>query len=297
MYDVRTKTFAAASLLAIAALIASSYAGLAAGSWAMWAVLCVCVVVFALGYPRLIGLPAPLPVGIVIALAGIGSATSAAVVPMPSPLQWMGGFCAVGVILVFLTQLMRGTGARRRLESTLGGCVGVLIVVFGSGWVGADRLAPNAMDGSMMLLSGLSLAASVLVCSMNWPERMTAPLALVAAVLVGGVASAVSTDVAVAPAMVVGAVVGAVVVCLHAMLVSEASVLRGSAISAAAPGVPGAPSVPTAADTEERAGTGSALPEPPAAVVLDLWGAIAGGVAAVIASGALVYYTERLLLG
>lgn len=286
MYDVRTKTFAAASLLAVAALVASSYAGPAAGSWAMWAVLCACVVVFAGGFPRLIGLPAPVPLGIVIALAGIGSATTAVVVPMPSPLQWMGSFCAVGVILVFLTQLLRGTGERQRLESTLGGCVGVLIVVFGSGWVGADRLAANAADGSMMLLSGLSLAAAVLVSSINWPERVTGPLAMLAAVLVGGISSALSTDVSVVPGIVVGAVVGAVVVCLHVMLVSEASMLRGRAITAAAPGVPGAP-------TDHP---GDQAAPAPGNAVLDPWGAVAGGIAAVIASGALVYYTERLLL-
>lgn len=284
MYDVRTKTFAASSLLAVAALIASSYAGPGAGGWPMWAALCVCIVVFAGGFPRLIGLPAPLPLGIVIALAGIGSATTAAVAPMPVPLQWMGAFCAVGVVLVFLTQLLRGTGESQRLESTLGGCVGVLIAVFGSGWVGADRLAPNAADGSMMLLSGLSLAAAVLVSSLRWPTRITAPLGLVAAILVGGIASAVSADVTVVPGIVVGAVVGVVVVCLRVMLVSEASALRGSAITAAAPGVPG---TPTDHPVVEAA---------PGNPVLDPWGAIAGGVAAVIASGALVYYTERLLL-
>lgn len=280
---MRTKTFAAASLLAVAALVGSSYIGPAhAGSWAIWALVCACILVFAWGYPRLVGLPAPLPLGAVIALVGIGAATAAAVAPMPAPLQWMGSFGAAGVILVFLTQLLRGTGQRQRLESTLGGCAGVLVVVFGSGWVGADRLVPNATDGSMMLISGLSIAAAVLVSAIPWPDRLTAPLGLLAAILVGGVASVVVPDVPVMAAVVAGAVAGAVVVCFHVLLVSEASVLRGGAS-------------PTTA-TVNASGAHTGEPRPAGAGVLDLWGAIAVGVASVIASGALLYYVERLLL-
>jgi len=299
MDDVRTKTFAAASLVAVALLVASSYVGpRAAGSWAMWAVLCACVVVFAIGYPRLLGLPAPVPLAAVIALAGLGAATLAGTAPMPSPLRWLGAVAAVGVILVFLSQLLRGTGERQRLESTVGGSAGVLVAVFGSGWVGADRLAPNATDGSMMLLSGLSLAAAVLVCSIPWPERITAPLALVAALLVGGVSSAFVSDVAVLPAVVVGAVVGVVVVGLHMMLVSEAAMARGSAIHSAAPGVPGAVGGPAPAP-DDAPGAGDAWNAgngPAGRTPIGIWGAVSGGVAAVIASGALLYYTERLLL-
>ena len=293
---MRTKTFAAASLVAVAALVASSYIGPdPAGSWAIWAVACVCILVFAWGYPRLVGMPAPLPVSTVIALAGIGSATAATVAPMPSPLQWMGAFGAVGVILVFVTQLVRGTGQRQRLESTLGGCAGVLVAVFGSGWVAADRLTPNATNGSMMLLSGLSIASAVLVSAIPWPERLTAPLGLLAAVLVGGVASVLVADVPVVPAVVVGAVVGSVVVCFHVLVVSEAQVLRAGSFSAVAPGVPGAP----AGAADEAAGTPGSSPEGATVApsgVLGIWGAIAVGVASVIASGALVYYVERLLL-
>ena len=293
---MRTETFAAASLVAVAALVASSYIGPdRAGSWAIWAVVCACILVFAWGYPRLVGMPAPLPVSTVIALAGIGAATAATVAPMPSPLQWMGAFGAVGVILVFVTQLVRGTGQRQRLESTLGGCAGVLVVVFGSGWVAADRLTPNATNGSMMLLSGLSIASAVLVSAIPWPERLTAPLGLLAAILVGGVASVLVADVPVFPAVVVGAVVGSVVVCFHVLVVSEAQVLRAGSFSAVAPGVPGAP----AGAADEAAGTPGSSPEGATVApsgVLGIWGAIAVGVASVIASGALVYYVERLLL-
>lgn len=297
---MRTKTFAAASLLAVAALVASSYVGPAqAGSWAIWAVVCASILVFAWGYPRLVGLPAPLPLSAVIALAGIGAATAATVAPMPSPLQWMGAFGAVGVILVFVTQLLRGTGQRQRLESTLGGCAGVLLVVFGSGWVAADRLAPNATNGSMMLLSGLSIAAAVLVSAIPWPERLTAPLGLLAAILVGGVASVLVVDVPVIPAVVVGAVVGSVVVCFHVLLVSEAQVLRGGSFSSAAPGVPGAPTEVSAEAVGDPASTLREVTMQPSAAgsgVLGIWGAISVGVASVIASGALVYYVERMLL-
>lgn len=257
---MRTKTVAGSALVAVAALIAASYIGIPGlEGLGMWAVASVLVAVFAIGYPRLLGLPVATAHTVVIALAGLAAVALASVTAMPAPMAWLPACGAAGVVLVFLTQLLRGPGAELRLQATAAGACGVLVAVLGAGWVGADRLAPNASNSSMMLLSGASIAAAILACTIPWPDRITAPLALLLAVLVGGVASALVRDVAVLPASVVGAVAGAVVVCFRLMRTSSPP--RGGQ----------APRIPTIA-------------------------AMAIGAAPVVASGGLVYFVERLLL-
>ncbi|MEE1620596.1 hypothetical protein ACQ3I4_10345 [Zafaria sp. Z1313] len=251
---MRTKTTAGTALLATALLVAASYAGTPSVSGpAVWLVAAVGVLVFAAGWPRLLDLPAPWALSGVIGVSGLAAATLAASTPMPQPMFWMASCAAVGTLGIFMVQLLRGTGERKRLESTLGGMAGVLVAVLGSGWVAADRLAPNASNSSLMLLSGLGLAAAVLVSSIRWPDRITGPLALVVAALVAGTASILVADVGLWPAVVVGAVAGVVVAGARALVVSE-----------------GGPSTTT--------------------------GAIATGLLPVLASGAPLYFVERLVL-
>lgn len=234
MEGVRTKTVAATALAGTAAVVAASYAGNAAVSVAaVWVVASVLVLAFAAGWPRLLDLPAPVPLSLVIGLAGWSATTLAALAPMPQPMMWMGACAAVGLILVFLTQLLRGTGQQLRLESTLAGASGVLVAVLASGWVAADRIESNAANSSMMLVSGLSLGAAVLVGTIRWPDRITAPLGLAVAMLVGGLASFVDGNLALLPAVAVGAVVGSVVVACRALLVAEGGP-RGTTAAVAA---------------------------------------------------------------
>jgi hypothetical protein len=218
---VRTKTIVGTALGAIAVVVGASYAGSPGqANLFIWAAVCLLVLVFAAGWPRLLGLPAPGALSGVIGAAGLAAASLAAFWPMPQPMFWFPACAALGLVLVFFTQLLRGTGERLRLESTLAGAAGVLVSVLASGWVAADRLAPNAANSSMMLVSGASLAASILVCAIRWPDRIVFPLGLLMAALVAGMAGIAAADVAVLPAVVAGAVSGAVVVGFRALLVA-----------------------------------------------------------------------------
>jgi len=247
---VRTKTVAGSALAAVALIVGASYAG----TTAVWVAVSALSLLFALGWPRLFGLPAAAPIAAVLGAAGLAAAAGAALVPMPQPLSWMAPAAAVGLILAFLVQLLRGTGEKLRLESMLSSATGALVAASGSGWIAIDRIGSNAADSSLMLAAGASMAAAILVCTIRWPDRIVGPLAFVVAILVAGLAALAFGDAPLLPALAVGAVTGAVIGAVRALVVSSGGP-RGTLA------------------------------------------AIATGLCAVLGSGTLAYFLERLFLG
>jgi hypothetical protein len=160
-----------------------------------------------IGWPHFLRIPAKKTLAAVIALPGAGSALAAALAPAPGYLDWTPGFLALGMMAVFVVQLIRGTGQAQRLESTLGCCVGVLLSCLGAGWIAGARL-----DGirEMLLVAAISAAVALLAGLIRWPDSVVAPLGIVLAGLAGPLAGLVLSDIAVLPAAVFGVVVGAV---------------------------------------------------------------------------------------
>lgn len=175
------------------------------------------------GWPHYLGIPAKKTLAAVIGLSGAGSAVAAATVPAPGYLDWTPGFIALGVISVFLVQLVRGTGQAQRLESTLGCCVGVLLSCLGAGWIAGARF--NGVK-EMMLVAGVSAAVALLAGLIRWPDSIVAPLGIILAGLAGPLAGLVLSDVAVLPAAVFGVVVGAVLVSFRRLVT-----LRGTPLN------------------------------------------------------------------
>jgi hypothetical protein len=160
-----------------------------------------------IGWPHFLRIPAKKTLAAVIALPGAGSALAAALAPAPGYLDWTPGFLALGMMAVFVVQLIRGTGQAQRLESTLGCCVGVLLSCLGAGWIAGARL-----DGirEMLLGAAISAAVALLAGLIRWPDSVVAPLGIVLAGLAGPLAGLVLSDIAVLPAAIFGVVVGAV---------------------------------------------------------------------------------------
>ncbi|GER21558.1 hypothetical protein NCCP1664_00550 [Zafaria cholistanensis] len=252
---MRTKTVAGSALAAVALIVAASQVGPAAAApVAVWALVSALSLLFAAGWPRLFGLPAATQIAAVLGAAGLAAAAGAALAPMPQPLFWMAPAAAVGLILAFLVQLLRGTGEKLRLESMLSSATGALVVASGSGWIALDRIAGTAAESSLMVAAGASMAAAILVCTIRWPDRIVGPLAVVVAVLVGGLATLAFGTAPLLPALAVGAVSGAVIAGVRSLVVSSGGP-RGTLA------------------------------------------AIATGLCAVLGSGTLAYFLERLLLG
>lgn len=159
------------------------------------------------GWPHFLRIPAKKTLAAVIAVPGAGAAVGAGLAPAPGYLDWTPAFIALGMIAVFLVQLIRGTGQAQRLESTLGCCAGVLLACLGSGWIAGARF--NGVR-EMLLVAAISAAVALLAGLIRWPDSVVAPLGIVMAGLAGPLAGLVFSDIAVLPAAIFGVVVGAV---------------------------------------------------------------------------------------
>jgi hypothetical protein len=176
-----------------------------------------------LGWPHFLRIPAKKTLAAVIGLAGAGSAVAAAYVPAPGFLDWTPPFVALGIMAVFVVQLIRGTGQAQRLESTLGCSVGVLLSCLGAGWIAGARF--NGVR-EMLLVAAISAAVALLAGLIRWPDSIVAPLGIVLAGLAGPLAGLVLSDIAVLPAAVFGVVVGAVLVSFRRLVT-----LRGAPLN------------------------------------------------------------------
>jgi hypothetical protein len=176
-----------------------------------------------IGWPHFLRIPARKTLAAVIGLAGAGSALAAAYTPAPGYLDWTPPFMALGIMAVFVVQLIRGTGQAQRLESTLGCSVGVLLACLGSGWIAGARF--NGVR-EMLLVAAISAAVALLACLIRWPDRIIAPLGIVLAGLAGPLAGLVFSDIAVLPAGIFGVVVGAVLVSFRRLVT-----LRGAPLN------------------------------------------------------------------
>ena len=176
-----------------------------------------------IGWPHFLRIPAKKTLAAVIALPGAAAAIAAATVPGPGFLDWTPAFIALGMMAVFVVQLIRGTGQAQRLESTLGCCVGVLLSCLGSGWVAGARF--NGVR-EMLLVAAISAAVALLTGLIRWPDSVVAPLGMVLAGLAGPLAGLVFSDIAVLPAAIFGVVVGAVLASFRRM-----ATLRGAPLN------------------------------------------------------------------
>jgi hypothetical protein len=176
-----------------------------------------------IGWPHFLRIPAKKTLAAVIGLAGAGSAVAAAYAPAPGYLDWTPPFIALGIMAVFLVQIIRGTGQAQRLESTLGSSVGVLLSCLGAGWIAGARF--NGVR-EMLLVAAISAAVALLAGLIRWPDSIVAPLGIVLAGLAGPLAGLVLSDISVLPAAIFGVVVGAVLVSFRRLVT-----LRGAPLN------------------------------------------------------------------
>lgn len=217
---MRLKVLATGSV-ALALILGASYLPIAS-SWPVLGAVLLVLGAFAVGWPRMLQAPAP---NLLSALIFLGAATATVLAMLPDSQAgtgtvWLAPIIGVGAILIFLSQLFRGTDARGRLESVAIGIGGLVIGAFGSGWV---ALANSTQWRAVALIAGLSILAAAIPGVLRLPDRIVFPLGFLLAVLVGGAASMLDTDVNVVPGLVLGAACGLVTVATRAMLVSASS--------------------------------------------------------------------------
>lgn len=187
--------------------LAAIIAGVYTSREVLTAVAVTMAAAIGIGWPHFLRIPAKKTLAAVIALPGAGAAVAAGFTPAPGYLDWTPAFIALGMMAVFVVQLIRGTGQAQRLESTLGCCAGVLLACLGSGWIAGARF--NGVR-EMLLVAAISAAVALLAGLIRWPDSIVAPLGIVMAGLAGPLAGLVLSDIAVLPAAIFGVVVGAV---------------------------------------------------------------------------------------
>ncbi|MDQ0673771.1 hypothetical protein QFZ36_001332 [Pseudarthrobacter siccitolerans] len=217
--SVGSWTIGVAGIVGLAAIIAGVYGS----REALVAVAVLIAAGVGIGWPHFLRIPAKKTLAAVIGLAGAGSALAAAYAPAPGFLDWTPPFIALGIMAVFVVQLIRGTGQAQRLESTLGCSVGVLLSCLGAGWIAGARF--NGVR-EMLLVAAVSAAVALLAGLIRWPDSIVAPLGIVLAGLAGPLAGLVLSDIAVLPAAIFGVVVGAVLVSFRRLVT-----LRGAPLN------------------------------------------------------------------
>ncbi|RJT83019.1 hypothetical protein D6T63_00715 [Arthrobacter cheniae] len=220
---------AGAAVMAAGAIVGSSYISLQAVAIATGVV----AVLAAIGWPYILRVPAKKSQSAAIGLSALLAVVLTASLPGPSFLAWFPASVALGVGAIFMIQLIRGTGQIHRLESTLGASTGVLVIGMGSGWVAADRLAVNATDSGVLLVTGISVAVAIAVCLLPLPDRLVAPAAVALAALAGPLGALLFTDVPAVAAAVVGVACGAVMAGTRRLLVAREAPLDALAALAA----------------------------------------------------------------
>ncbi|MUK02603.1 hypothetical protein GM708_12115 [Vibrio cholerae] len=210
-------------------IVASSYVSLLTLAIAVGA---ACVLA-AVGWPHVLGVPARKSQSAAIGLSALLAVALTATVPGPSFLAWFPASVALGVGAIFMIQLVRGTGQSHRLESTLGASSGVVAIGMGSGWVAADRLAVNAANSGVMLVTGVSILVALAVCLLPFPDRLVGPAAVVLSALAGPLGALLFTDVPALPAAVVGLACGAVLAGTRRLLIARDAPLTMPAALAA----------------------------------------------------------------
>lgn len=255
------------ALLSAAALLVASLLGTAAVA----AVACAVCVVIGLGWPQLMGVMARTSLSAVILVAGIVAVLGAALVDRASALFfWSTAALAFGVMVVFVIQVLRGTGRPQRLESTLGASAGVVISTTAAGWVAGLRypleltgvdddpddtrvitvrgLLPTEGDGllgvsgqgqnlSIIGLGALLLIISVLIACLPARDRIVFPLVVVGGVLAGAAAGFVWGQATILFCAILGAGAGVLVGAFRRFLILQGTPvgLRARAAVGAAP--------------------------------------------------------------
>lgn len=185
--------WAVLSALALGAvLVGAAYAGVVASA----AVVVAAGLTMVYGWPRLVDLPSPRGVQVVLLLATIAAAGST-LVGDGRDLRWLPVGLAITLVASFLHQLLRRDG-RARLVATLGGtALGAGLIASGACFVGAV----DQDDGPLLVL-----AAVIAVCLstvLDWALRhgrlrdWALPLSVgLSSALAAGLALAVSGPVA-----------------------------------------------------------------------------------------------------
>ncbi|MDO5726658.1 MAG: hypothetical protein Q4Q03_01890 [Bowdeniella nasicola] len=157
------------------------------------ALVAIAIVIFAVGWPRLLAIPTQHSASVVIAATGIAGVITAITVQRMVLIALV---VAGGIIAAFIAQMARKDGRPRLVESLAATVTGVAVASAASGWVallGRDE-QPNAGEFpsplAVTVLAACALAISSLAVAMI-PERFALGAAIITPGILGGILAAI----------------------------------------------------------------------------------------------------------
>lgn len=217
---------AAFSTVALAALVV--VAGYAASPELLALAVALAVLVMALGWSRLLSLPAPRGTGVAVVLTGWASAALAVrAVGITRPLAPFAALLALSVLVAFVHELLRRGGREELVESVTGTLSGQALALLGGAWV----MVPSTRLGLAALATAAGTTAAVRLSSLASLSPAAAGWVSFGAGLAGGAFTGVMIDPPrFMPLLVIAAVVSGVVAGLDYLLLHLA---RGRGLPAA----------------------------------------------------------------
>lgn len=140
-------------IAAVVALVLALTAGLV-GGWAPFVVSAGMAVTIGVGWPAAAGIQARRRHNVLIASAGTLACLLVQLVPSQR-LVWLPAVIGVSFMAVCVAELVRGEGAKYRLESTLASVTGVLAAVAASGWIAFSTVAHEQGLSGWLTVAGV----------------------------------------------------------------------------------------------------------------------------------------------
>lgn len=218
----------------LAAALLAGAASLSSLNFAMAAVAVVLQLVFAYTWPRMTRSETPWTISIILAIAALASTAATLFMPGATQTSHSVEVIAAGVLMIFITQVMRGSTADGRLAGVVSGITGLAIVAQGSGWA-AMGLGEGALGITAFTLIALVGAGAIAITRL--PDRITFVLAPLIGGALGAAASALTFGPTWYQALAIGVLAGLLVGSLRALALSTRSIRTLSGVLALASGI------------------------------------------------------------
>lgn len=218
----------------VAVALLAGAASLSSLTWPMGVVAAILQLIFAFARPRMVRSDAPWPISIIIALCSLAATAATIFMPGTSVMSHGVEVIAVGVLLVFISQVLRGAEAEGRLAGVVSGVTGMVLGVLGSAWAAS---AQASYGFGLAVVTVISLLGAGAIAVTRLPNRITMVLAPVIAVALGAAASALPVDITWYQGAVIGLVAGLLVGSLRALALASKSVRNLSGIVGLSSGI------------------------------------------------------------
>lgn len=181
------------------------------------------VLVLAVGWPALAGLPFGPGSSTVVALGGVGSVAVVTFAETQPYLQGLPVVFAGAVVLAFVNELLRRDGRVRLVESVSGTVAGTLVAVASTGWVATSR----GTGGEALVVTGaLALAVGSVVVAVHLPAWLGVVVTTLSSAAAGALVGLLLDPLDPVAGGLLGVAVGVLVSALHALFDRMAALER-----------------------------------------------------------------------